>query len=280
MELAKQPEQNQQTAVAKVSQNAIVQTLAVKRFDEVSNKLPTKIKGTFDLPKVREMVLATSEKTVQGFIEFELIKLAERINVSGNLTDGQVEFIARQLVGMYPNETIADFKLCFEGVAVGKYIKQDKIFKLDGTEIGYAMGQYLDEKYEVMEDELMKEKDDLYKRDSQNKDWLQLWKEAVEKTDQEGGVKTTSQNMTYLNHVRSITQKEIEAEGKEKPQKAKPIHFTDEQYMEDRNRRIREYQEKGFREKYPQATEEQVQEYMKAMIAHEPKIKRTKPEQP
>lgn len=108
------------------------------------------------------MILASGEKTVQGFIEFELIKLAERINASGNLTDSQIEFIAGQILSMYPNETIADFKLCFEGIAMGKYIKQDKLFKLDGTEIGYAIGQYLDEKYQVMEAELSKEKDSMY----------------------------------------------------------------------------------------------------------------------
>jgi hypothetical protein len=225
------------------------------------------------------MVLATNEKTVQGFIEFELIKLAERINVSGNLTDGQVEFIASQLLGLYPNETIADFKLCFEGVALGKYVKQEKLFKLDGVEIGYAMGQYLAEKYEVMENELMKEKDSLYdqfKRNMTETDWLQVWKEAIEKTDKTGGVKTQSQNLTYLNQIRGMTQSEIEREGKEKPAAAKPQPFTDEQYMEERNKKIREFQERGFREKYPQATDEQVQEYMQNMIALEPKIIRHK----
>lgn len=219
------------------------------------------------------MVLATSEKTVQGFIEFELIKLAERINVSGNLTDGQVEFIASQLLGLYPNETIGDFKLCFEGISIGKYIKQDKLFKLDGVEIGYAMGQYLDEKYEVLESELMKEKDNMYQKP--NNDWLQVWKEAVEKTEKEGGVKTTSQNMSYLNHVRSITDKEIKAEGQEKP-KYKPTPYTDESYMEERNKKIREFQERGFREKHPDATEDQVKAYMDHMKTLEPKIERVK----
>jgi hypothetical protein len=162
MELAKREEKIQSIAVAKLSQDATVQALAVKQFDQVSSRLPSKIKGTFDLPKLHEMILATGEKNVHGFIEFELIKLAERINVSGNLTDGQVEFIASQLVGMYPTETLADFKICFEGIAMGKYIKQDKIFKLDGSEIGYAIGQYMEEKYRLAEDELMKEKDNQY----------------------------------------------------------------------------------------------------------------------
>lgn len=102
------------------------------------------------------MILATNEQTVAGFIEFELIKLAERINVGGNLTPGQIEFIATQLVGMYPNETIADFKICFEKGAAGAY---GKIFKLDGIEVGQWVKAYLEEKYQVIENELMKEKE-------------------------------------------------------------------------------------------------------------------------
>lgn len=162
------------------------------------------------------MILAAGEQSVRGFIEFELIKLAERINVSGNLTDGQVQFIASQLVGRYPNETIADFKLCLEGISIGKYIKQEKLFKLDGVEIGYAMGQYLEEKYDVMENQMMKEKD-TYRQVPQNNDWLQVWKESVEKTDSEGGVKTTSHNMNFLNQLKGMTDKDFKEQGQEKP---------------------------------------------------------------
>jgi hypothetical protein len=124
------------------------------------------------------MILATDEKNVSGFIEFELIKLAERINVSGNLTAEQIEFIALQLIREFPNESIADFKICFERGATGAY---GKIFKLDGVEVGQWMQKYLDDKYKVLETQLMKEKDELYKRPVQNTDWLQLWKESIAK---------------------------------------------------------------------------------------------------
>jgi hypothetical protein len=187
MELAKR--QTQSTAVERLSQNAIVQTLAGKQFDKVAASLPSKIEGTFDLPKVGEMILATGEQSVCAFVEFELIKLAERINVGGNLNDNQIQFIAAQLIGMYPNETIADFKICFERLAMGRYVKQDKVFKLDGTEIGYAMRAYLDEKYQVLEAKMMKEKDDPYKPvvveadpDTHQK-WLNKLKEVTKPLD-------------------------------------------------------------------------------------------------
>lgn len=212
MKLAKR--QTQSTAVDRVSQNVIVQALEMKKFDFVSLELPRRIEGTFDLPKVREMILATGEQKVRAFVEFELIKLAERINVGGNLTDGQIQFIASQLVETYPNETIGDFKLCFERGSSGQY---GKIFKLDGVEVGNWMKVYLDEKYQVLERQLMKEKDDFYTYAKQHTDWLKLWEESIKKTDAEGGVKTTSKNIHYLNQLRGMTPEEVEVKGQEKP---------------------------------------------------------------
>lgn len=235
MELAKR--QQQSTAVERVSQNVIVQTLANKQFKKVSEALPARIVDTLDLPKLREMAMATSDKNVRGFIEFELIKLAERINVSGNLTDAQIEFIASQLYAMYPNETIADFKLCFERASGGAY---GKCWKLDGVEVGNWMKAYLDEKYQVMENQLMAEKDEQYKRPLQNTDWLQLWKESIDKTDEQGGVKTESRNIGFLNHLRAITPDEARQEGQETPKKATPYidpHTAEYYETKDRIRR-------------------------------------------
>jgi hypothetical protein len=170
------------------------------------------------------MVLACDLQTVQAFIEFELIKLAERINVSGNLTDSQIQFIAAQLVEMYPNETIADFKICFESAAMGKY---GKLFKLDGIEVGQWMKTYLDEKYQVLETELMKEKEDMYKpvkvTDSatdpvKHQEWLNKLSEAVGLNQK-------------VSTVPKLTEKEIRSEGQEKP-KYKPYvnGITREEY--------------------------------------------------
>lgn len=200
-------------------QGNTVQALAAKRFDAVSENLPKRIENVFDVPKVREMILATDEKNVCGFIEFELIKLAERINVSGNLTTEQIEFIALQLIREFPNESIADFKICFERGASGAY---GKIFKLDGVEVGQWMQKYLDDKYKVLETQLMKEKDDQYKRVPNDTNWLKLWADAVAKTDSEGGVKTTSRNITFLQHLRAMTPNQMKEEGQEQPKKGKP----------------------------------------------------------
>lgn len=170
----------------------------------------------FDVPKVWEMIQATSEKTVCGFIEFELIRLAERINVSGNLTDGQIQTIAQTLTTDYPNETIADFKICFDRATAGHY---GKIWKLDGIEVGVWVKAYLYEKYEVLEAQLKKEKDERHNKvisNMQETDWLQLWKEAVQGPAPEKG---KSQNIAFLEHLRGMTPSEIERKGQEKPEK-------------------------------------------------------------
>jgi hypothetical protein len=205
MNVIKKP--TQLTPVEKLSRESTVQALAIKKFDRVADLLPKKIEGTFELPKVREMILATSEKNVAGFVEFELIKLAERINVGGNLTPAQIEFIASQLIGMYPNETIADFKICFERGSIGAY---GKIFKLDGIEIGGWMRAYLDEKYQVLESELMKGKDDLYKPVTSaaldpeaHQKWLDKLKEVTRPLDDK--------------KIPPLTDKDIKLEGQEQP---------------------------------------------------------------
>lgn len=169
------------------------------------------------------MTKATSENNVSGFLEFELIRLAERINVSGNLTDAQIQAIAKNIIATYPNETIADFKICFEGMSNGKYIKQDKLFKLDGSEIGYAIGKYLDEKYQVLENELMKEKDTYQKNVyNSNTDWLKLWEEAIKMPVHEDFKNNAgSRNMHQLSYLKALNEKEINSEGQEKP-KRKP----------------------------------------------------------
>lgn len=214
----------QHTHVEKVSQDATVKALNVKNFAQASNNLPSRIQQSFDVPKIWEMAKATSEQTVSGFIEFELIRLAESINVSGNLTDGQIQMIAEHLVRTYPNETIADFKICFARAANGSY---GKIWKLDGIEVGVWVRSYLDEKYKVLEEELMKEKDEFRNQvyNNSTSDWLQLWKDAIAKCDEEGGVKTHSRNVHQLSYLRGFTDKEINSEGQSKP-KHKPYPKT------------------------------------------------------
>src|SRR5688572_15223335 len=98
MEIQKVNNSNTQTALSPILQRAEVQLLVNNRWNEVSDNLPSRIEGTFDLPKVRELVLATGKDSVAAFVEFELVKLSSRVSVGGNLTTAQYPFIASELI--------------------------------------------------------------------------------------------------------------------------------------------------------------------------------------
>lgn len=186
-------------------------------MDVVSSSLPTRIEGTFDLPKVFELVQATGKETVQQFIHFELVKLSNLVSVGGNITTAQAQFIASELIELFPNETIADFKLCFQRGARGDY---GDIFRMDGIVIRKWMQTYLEEKYQVLEDQMMKEKDSYRQTiipedpDETAKKYLAIMEEQL----RPAGQKTTlSRNLQYLNDLKGLSEAEIAREGKEKP---------------------------------------------------------------
>lgn len=164
------------------------------------------------------MKQAASETSVRALVEFELVKLAESINVSGNLTDGQISAIARGIVEDYPNETIADFKICFTKAAKGDY---GKVWKLDGVEIGTWIKAYLEQKYEVLEEGLKnsadEQKNKVFEGVRSGADWYQLWQEAI--ALDEKPVKTQSANLTMLNNLRAMTDKEMKKKGQEVPER-------------------------------------------------------------
>lgn len=235
-------------------QNATVQTLATRDMVSLSKQLPTKIEGTFDLPKVREMITATSESHVLQFVETELVKLSALVNVGGNLTDYQVETFAKFLVDKYPNETIADFKICFMHGAMGGY---GQIFRLDGIVIADWMKQYLEQKYEVLEKQLKNEREQYDKviiPENSERDWHKEWLEAVNKGD---GFK----------QVPHLTEEEIKAEGKPEPKRK--VHPYNESDAQIRLREYREklwvFQEQTVRERHPELTEEEIQERLKEL---------------
>lgn len=147
------------TTLQAILQKTSLQLIQKNEFRAASNAMPSKIEGTFDEPKVREVIMAIGEDAVLLQVRFELIHLAALMSVGGNLNDAQAKFIAKQLCDMYPNETLADFKLCFQRGAIGLY---GDIQRMDGITIGGWMKAYLDEKYQVLEDMLMKEKDKPY----------------------------------------------------------------------------------------------------------------------
>lgn len=164
------------------------------KYKEVANLLPKTIAGAVNEPPISEVVKVVGKGKIVVFLKAELVMLSSRISVSGNITPEQLEFISTQLVEFFPNESLADFKLCFERGCMGQY---GDIFRMDGIVIRKWMEQYLDEKYQVVETNLMNEKDNPYQTaepepkpenykvasDESAKEWLRQWREEVEKAE-------------------------------------------------------------------------------------------------
>lgn len=242
------------TALKQLSQHKLSETIAANNFKAASEMLPKTIEQTFEQPKVKEMVLAIGEIPVKRMVQFELIKLAELMSVGGNLNTAQVDFISEELMKMYPNETIADFKICFRNGAIGKY---GDIQRMDGITIGKWMAEYLEEKYKILEEQLMKEKDDYYKivtPENSERDWLKEWQDAVNNSD---GFKP----------VRPMSQEEIKAEG-QVDAKDKVYVFNESEAqikLRETHDRLWTFQEMTVRERHPEWTEEQIQERLKEL---------------
>lgn len=182
-------------------------SLARDDYASAARCLPTKIHQVVNEPNLSDVVKVVGRSRIVTFIQLELAKAAERVNVSGNITPSQLEFISTQLVEMFPNETLADFKLCFERGCIGQY---GPIYRMDGIVIREWMEKYLDEKYQCVEESLMKEKDDQYKGLSKDESGpgYEMFKNFVKELS--GNVKKD---------VRPISKESILAEGQSEPKR-------------------------------------------------------------
>lgn len=170
--------------------------------------LPTKVEQAITEPKLFEMALAVNETSVIRQLEFELITLASLMSVGGNLNKAQIPFIARQLFELYPKESLADFKICFQRGAMGLY---GDIQRMDGITINNWINTYMEEKYQVLEDAMMREKDEIYAKVDHSKPLIDVDKLLNEYKDQ---IKGTPGNARI-----DLTDKEIKEEGQERPKK-------------------------------------------------------------
>jgi hypothetical protein len=254
---------------------------------KLSDSLPSTIEKALNFPTVREMIAAAGEDQIKAYIEFELIKLANLLSIGGNLNDSQVVFIAQELIKLFPNESIADFKLCFQRGAIGQY---GEIFRMDGIVIRSWMEKYLEEKYQVLENKLVQSKENPYgpdmvidkplERSEKIKKFQALFPEAspgeievmINKTPDQWIAEFKKKiEAVDVKAIPPMTDKEIHEEGQLLP-KQKTVHpYTTEQEIQERNARIRELQEKAFRERYPKATDDQVAQFLKNVKRYEPK---------
>lgn len=215
----------------------------------MANSLPSTIQKAVGQPPICDLEKVVGRNQIVRYVEFELVKMTALISVGNNLNDSQVQFIATQLVEFFPNESIADFKICFQRGCIGQY---GEIYRMDGIVLRHWMEKYLEEKYTVVESNWTKQKDDEKKPVDavEGRDWLKAWKESIDK----------------LPHAKvlSLTQDQIEKEGKEKPP-ATDYNPSPVEQIEMINRhkaKIRESRRKYYLDAFPDATDEEVQAYI------------------
>lgn len=209
------------------SSSVMVQALkSSETYAVILNAVPRTVKDALDCPPVQDLVNHGARiNELEACLAVEIARIANLLTVGGNLRQGQSLEIARTLIADYPGESLQDFCLCLRNGVKGAY---GDIFRFDILVINQWFKKYLEEKYNALEERLMKEKDDLYKANNFHKPeaadpvshqmWLDKLKEAV------------SSNKSQ---VHKMTEAEIRIEGQEKP---KPhIHpYAPKSYMEQR----------------------------------------------
>lgn len=215
----------------------------------MADSLPSTIQQAIGHPPICDLEKVVGKNQIVRYVEFELVKMTALISVGSNLNDAQVQFIATQLVEFFFNESIADFKVCFQRGCMGQY---GEIYRMDGIVLRQWMEKYLEEKYTVVELNWKKQKEDekkpVYTVDG--RDWLKTWKESIDK----------------LPHAKvpDLTQEQIIKEGQVKPPAIEYNPSSVEQ-IETINRhkaKVKESRRKYFLDAFPDATEEEVQAYI------------------
>lgn len=149
-------------------------------MDKVAALLPDKIEEAVKGTPVVMLTKVVDRRNIEAFLAIELTKLKTMVNVDErlNLQVHQIPEIAKTLVDHFKNENLADFTICFKRGAMGLY--DSLLLRLDGSVIMHWMAKYLEEKYQVIETNLMKEKEDYYKKfDGVSDEFFEAWKNSL-----------------------------------------------------------------------------------------------------
>lgn len=198
--------------------------LQANNFQGVANSLPSTVKAATKEPPLCDVIRVSGKSAVIRYIEFELIKMNALISVGNKLNDSQVQFIATQMIEFFPNESLADFKLCFQRGTMGQY---GDIFRMDGIVLRKWMEQYLDEKYQAIEQELMTERDTIH---TQQKSEINVYQYWMEHNNLKEGIRPVPQ----------ISNESVLTEGQSEPPRKLAIsrEYSTKEFAEQQNAKI------------------------------------------
>lgn len=258
MEIQKTNETKTSMTLHQISPSVIAQVNCIVdgQYEKASALMPKRIEDVFDQPKVRELSAGIGRKAILAQVEYELIQLASLMSVGGNLNRAQVPFIALNLCTENPTESIADFKICFSRGAMGHY---GEIQRMDGITINGWMTKYREEKYLLLENKMMLEKENLYKipeLNEQEKERLRLLDVDKLLDEYKASIKEM-ESRTIL----PLSEDEIKKEGQEKPLREvyKYVESEAEKRLREHHQSVFNAQELTVRERHPEWSEEQIQ---------------------
>jgi hypothetical protein len=154
-----------------------------------------------------------------------------------NLQGHQIPIIAKTLMDEFKGENLADFTICFRRGVMGLYSdEKDKLLRIDGAVIVGWMRKYLDEKYQVIENQHTKAK----RSEPTKSEHLAFLRELMERTLKETGP----------------IQPEESTNAAENAYQRYRVN-NQSQLSDDHCRKI-------LKQEYPEATSEQIEEAIKS----------------
>lgn len=188
-------------------------------------------------------------RSVAIALDVQLTRLVGSLNLKWNVNDSQIKDIVQDLIEEFPNESLEDFVLCFKNARKGKY---GELIRLDSPIIFTWMKSYLDEKYQHVEEKwrLQKEEEKKPVQPSDDKDWIKVWKESIDK----------------LPHAKrfDLTDDQIKKEGQVRPASTEynPSPVAQSEMINRHKEKVNEARRKYFLAAKPDASEEEIDAYL------------------
>lgn len=198
--------------------SAVIATITNSETAEKFSRSLTIEKIIAEAIPVSVLKQTVSPSEIKLALDAELTRFVASLNLKWTINDSQIKSIVEDLLYKFPNETLEDFVLVFRKARLGEFINEDgskTIYRLDSAVIFDWMNKYLEIKYEAIERDLMKQKDTHnFNPRRTDSDWIKLWQESLEVGH---APKTNKQSIAFLNHLKTMTEKEIKEQGQEKP---------------------------------------------------------------
>lgn len=166
--------------------------------------LKLSIKQAIDSPSFNQLIYQGAKKErIEALLAVLILKYSNMLSVGGNLKQGQSLDISKSVVIDYPSMSLDDFNILLSNGVKGRYNESGKIFRFDISIIYDWIRSYQEEYWDVKE-AMPKQKTAL---EMLPDDKLIALQEVINKADHKP--------------IRSISESDIKAEGRQKPLKPK-----------------------------------------------------------